>query len=473
MRTAGKLALIAALAAGSVLAAYALPPFMLLAGAGATVAVAAVLLVVFGSSKRPTAGLSVLLLVAVLVPIEFPAGGGALNVCLGIAAVICGAFLLRSVAMSGRGRLDGSRAVLASLTFAASAIVSFLVGQYQWFPAAHAPLRAQVGGLAVFLVSASLFVVVGHQVTSVRQLRRLTWLFVGSGALAVLTTFSSTFDIRLGSITISNSSSIGSTFWTWLVALSLGQALFNAELRAPARAAAGGVAMLALGRGLFDAFSWTSGWLPPLVAVAVLLLFRFPRAAISIVLLGVTPALLYAGPFLQTWMVGESHSAVTRIEAARVMWKLIEQNPWLGFGPANYYHYTHLFPILGWWVAFSSHNNYVDLMAQTGLVGLLAFGWFVAEVLRLAVRLLHRTGRGFERAYLLSAIAGLAGSLVSGLLGDWIVPFAYNVGVRGFRSSMLLWFFLGGVVALKRIASGSLGGVHRHPESAAVGVGGR
>ncbi len=53
----------------------------------------------------------------------------------------------------------------------------------------------------------------------------------------------------------------------------------------------------------------------------------------------------------------------------------------------------------------------------------------------------------------MGAIAGLAGSLVSGLLADWIIPFTYNIGIRGFRSSLLFWFFLGGVLSLKRIAS--------------------
>ena len=135
------------------------------------------------------------------------------------------------------------------------------------------------------------------------------------------------------------------------------------------------------------------------------------------------------------------------------MWQVIQYNPWLGFGPANYHHYTALFPILGWWVRFNSHNNYIDLVGQTGLIGLILFGWVAVEVLRLAVKLRHRLGSGFERAYVFGAIGGLAGSLVSGLLADWIIPFTYNVGVRGFRSSLLFWFFLGGVLSLKRMGS--------------------
>jgi hypothetical protein len=32
-----------------------------------------------------------------------------------------------------------------------------------------------------------------------------------------------------------------------------------------------------------------------------------------------------------------------------------------------------------------------------------------------------------------------------------IIPFVYNVGVRGFRSSMLFWLFAGGVLAIDRL----------------------
>jgi hypothetical protein len=38
--------------------------------------------------------------------------------------------------------------------------------------------------------------------------------------------------------------------------------------------------------------------------------------------------------------------------------------------------------------------------------------------------------------------------IVAGMLGDWVLPFFYNVGMRGFPSSMLGWFFLGGLVSL-------------------------
>jgi hypothetical protein len=58
---------------------------------------------------------------------------------------------------------------------------------------------------------------------------------------------------------------------------------------------------------------------------------------------------------------------------------------------------------------------------------------------------------GFPRAYVYGALGGLAGTLFSGMLGDWILPFVYNVGLEGFRASGLAWMFLGAVVALEQM----------------------
>jgi hypothetical protein len=167
-------------------------------------------------------------------------------------------------------------------------------------------------------------------------------------------------------------------------------------------------------------------------------------------------ALYWAGRLGSLLLENEQYSLVTRTEALKVLWVLFEKNPILGLGPANYPHYTLLYPILGWYVRFNSHNNYADLVLQSGLLGLVAFCWFVLETTRITFRLLHSRAVGdFGRAYAIGALGGTAGALVSGILADWIIPFYYNIGVRGFRSSLFFWFFLGGVLALKRIVSGN------------------
>jgi hypothetical protein len=53
----------------------------------------------------------------------------------------------------------------------------------------------------------------------------------------------------------------------------------------------------------------------------------------------------------------------------------------------------------------------------------------------------------------IGALGGLVGTVVSGMLGDWFLPFVYNVGLEGMRASMFIWIFLGGLVALAKIYS--------------------
>jgi len=401
--------------------------------------------------------MALLLVSAALAPLEFRQGRSGLSVCLLLAAFLCGFWILRMVVVQQRVVFDRSRIVVAALAFMAVAALSFVIGQYPWFPTEPAPMRAQVGGLMVFLLSGGLFLLVGHTVRSLAQLRYLTWVFVGASAATLLTMLIPGLDIGVGSIAITSHSSVGSLFFIWIVATSVAQALWNRSLPPLARFLLMAVAGLALARALFLTFSWSSGWLPTLVALGTLLFLRFPRLTLASALLVTTPALIVSVRAWEALMVNESYSFMTRIEALWVMLDVIQYDPWFGFGPANYPFYTPLFSILGYRIKFNSHNNYIDLLAQTGVIGLLAFCWFATEALRLALRIFGRQSDGFERAYAAGAVAGIVGSLVAGLLADWIVPFVYNIGLAGFRSSLLFWFFPGGLLALGRLSRAGAG----------------
>jgi hypothetical protein len=236
------------------------------------------------------------------------------------------------------------------------------------------------------------------------------------------------------------------------VALAFGQAAFNRRLHPGWRLALGGLALAALCTGLFQVGWWASGWLPPLVAVAVILWVGAPRLGLLATLLGGAVAALNLQNVFGLLMINEQYSAMTRWEAWRTLAEIVKFNPVLGLGPANYYHYTPLYSILGWYVKFNSHNQYVDIVAQTGLLGLACFLWFAWEVGRLGWRLRTRVTEGFAQAYVYGALGGLVGTLVAGMLADWVLPFVYNVGLVGFRSSVLAWLFLGGLVSLEQMA---------------------
>jgi hypothetical protein len=46
----------------------------------------------------------------------------------------------------------------------------------------------------------------------------------------------------------------------------------------------------------------------------------------------------------------------------------------------------------------------------------------------------------------------VAGTLVAAGLGDWVLPFVYNIGLIGLRASLLGWLFLGGLLVVEKLA---------------------
>ena len=94
------------------------------------------------------------------------------------------------------------------------------------------------------------------------------------------------------------------------------------------------------------------------------------------------------------------------------------RNPITGLGPAAYRPYANMKPLLygrAYWVApqINSHNNYVDLFAHGGILGLALFFWFAWEVARLGSRLRKRYApSGFAAGYVNGMLAAGAGALV-------------------------------------------------------------
>ena len=93
----------------------------------------------------------------------------------------------------------------------------------------------------------------------------------------------------------------------------------------------------------------------------------------------------------------------------------------------------------------------MDLFAQVGLLGLALFFWFAVEVIRLGLRLRARFTEGFAPAMSMPCWRPGSAHWSSWLFADWILPFVYNIGFPGFQASVLVWLFLGGLVALEQM----------------------
>jgi hypothetical protein len=312
-------------------------------------------------------------------------------------------------------------------------------------------MRAQFGGLAIFGLSAGAFWLVGHQVREIRWLSAITWFFLIIGAVYM----TARLVPPLGGVILSvipRQAQVESLLWVSLVALAGGQALFNRSLARKMRLALFGLVLVTLFVGWTQSRVWVSGWLPPLVVLVTLVWLRSRKLGVAVILMGLL-FVVTTSQDLPTLLVDlKSYSIFTRQEARDILLsQMLPVDPLLGFGPANYYWYASLFPILGYHVVFNSHNQYVDLLLQTGILGTACYLWFFATVLLLGWRLRRLAPEGFAQAYVYGAFALAVGMLVAGMLGDWVIPFVYNIGLSGFRSSVLGWLFLGGLLVIEQM----------------------
>lgn len=386
-------------------------------------------------------------LVAVLAGMAIPFSGPSnSNATMVFVALLTGIWLFDMIFIKREFKLVSSITVLPLLLLAGVAVLAFGVGQLPWYTFAEpATLGGQLGGLSLFILSPAAFLLVAHQVRNVRSLQILTWSFVLLSSILVIGRLIPGIGGTIGYLYSRTES--GSLFWTWLVALVFGQLFLNNRLHISVRI---GLSLL-LGVIFYATFiqtsSWKSGWVPPLITIVAIVGLRFWKLGVVLLPFGVLPASWLTSYAIAT----DQYSYSTRLDAWQIVLEIAKVNPILGLGPANYRAYTILFPIRGYAVEFNSHSQYIDLIAETGILGLLCFLWIFAAVAWVGWKLRDRVPAGFPRAYVYGALGGLVGTLVAGALGDWVIPFFYNITLGGFRASVLGWLFLGGLVALEQI----------------------
>jgi len=310
--------------------------------------------------------------------------------------------------------------------------------------ARQAPLNAQVGGFSIFLFSIGGLLLSANLIKDIRWLKIIVWTFIGISSFYII---SRTLNLDVISGLYHYAFIAQSMFWTWLVTLTASQVIYNTTLKRRVWWLLIALLALTFYVAIFKGYEWKSGWVPPLIAVGVLLGLRFRRLIVFVL-----PFVAIAGLYAVVGLVGtENYSWGTRVDAWRIVLEIGRVSPLFGMGFANYYWYTPLFPIRGWSVSFNSHSQFIDLIAETGYIGLLVFLWLFFALGRLSWRLTKQFPDGFARAYAYGVLAGIVATLVAAYLGDWVLPFVYNVGLPGFRAGILPWIFMGGVISLEQI----------------------
>ena len=403
---------------------------------------------IFFYIRNPPIGLLALLFVALLISIEVGTGTRTgINLVVFLIPILLGVWVVDMVVRKRKFSFVASRPIYPLIALAFVSVLAFGIGQLPWFAYARgAPLRSQIAGLAIFLLSVAAFMLVANLIHELRWLKRLTWFFLFLGTIFMIVRSIPALSSAVSDYLPRGGG--GSLLYVWLVAIAFSQLLINRKLSWYWRILIIGLLVLTFYVAIVRQFNWKSGWVPVIAVLWVVILLRSPRAGILLALL----SLIFLRDIPSLILSSEEYSYTTRLIAWKIIWvEIIKVNPLLGLGPANYYFYTPLFPILGYSVQFNSHNNFVDIVAQIGLLGLACLLWFVVEMVLLGWGLMKKVEEDFSRAYVIGVLAGLAGTLAAGMLGDWIFPFVYNVGVRGLHTSVIGWIFMGGLVVIQQI----------------------
>jgi O-antigen ligase len=102
--------------------------------------------------------------------------------------------------------------------------------------------------------------------------------------------------------------------------------------------------------------------------------------------------------------------ALTRLTIFGVAIDLIRGSPWTGIGYGGFPAYTvGLLPDM-----IDTHNLYLKLWAETGIVGMLAYIWMKANVVRIALEVRHTSPVMYSVAF--AVLAGTTAEMIHGMV---------------------------------------------------------
>lgn len=384
-----------------------------------------------------------LLMTAALVRFSLPTGTQSRIVAsLLLSALLVGLWLIRSLLIDKQLRLLPSPMNRPLVAIVAASVFSYVWGNTFRDPLVS-PWRTwpivQVAALAVMVLLPGVLFLAANTVPNVHWVDRLCWLTVGIGAL-VLVLKAVESDTRM--------INTGGLFSLWFVSLLYSQLLFNRRLPLLVKVVLSGLLLAWLYHRFVLNVRWLAGWIPPAFAIGVVTFIRSKRWFLVLMILLAMFFFLQWDKFAQEVVAGEAaESGVTRLAAWVANWRVTGRHFLFGTGPAGYaVYYVSYFPQ----EAMATHSNYIDILSQLGIVGLLLYLWFLGSAVAAAVRTWRRwRGRdGSGEALSVAILAGCVGVIIAMGLGDWLVPFVYTQTIAGFDHALYSWLWLGLMVPL-------------------------
>lgn len=390
---------------------------------------------------------------ALFVPITFPTGTGSrLAMSMLIVVVFFGLWVLRSFTTDKRFTIKPSPVNFPLLAF--FGVVAFSVFWSILFrdPMVFVPdtfVIVQIASALVMIFLPITLLMVGNFIESTRQLKIMAWMMIAAGVVGFIKDYTGLplpVDIR-------------GMFALWVIGLAFGFAIFIKHMHWTLRAFLFILVAVWIWWNFGINISWVAGWLPALVALAILTWIHSKKLSMLMLAFVLALFLLNSDYYLGKVLQNETQeSGFTRLAAWKANWSVTREHLIFGTGPAGYaVYYMTYFPT----DAMATHSNYIDLVAQTGIVGTVFCLWFFGSLVRIGIRLSKRLrGRGdFAEALANVSLAGTIACIIIMAFGDWLFPFAYTQTIEGFNYAVYNWLFMGAILVLDRLYPPTMEGI--------------
>jgi hypothetical protein len=391
-----------------------------------------------------------ILAVAIFIPITLPTGTGSrLAISMVVEVMFLGLWILRSMTVERRFTIKPSPMNLPLAGFFGVVIVSVFWSIIFRDPFVFVPTTfviVQIASAMVMILLPLALLMVGNFVESTQPLLIMTVIMLIAGMLGLakyLVGIPLPVDTR-------------GLFSLWVTSLSFGLALFVKKIHWSVRAM---LLLLAAGWIYWDFIrniSWLAGWLPAMVAIGILMWMRSKKLTILFLVFMLAIIMINKDYYLGKVFQNETQeSGYTRLAAWQANWGITREHFIFGTGPAGYaVYYMTYFPTN----AMATHSNYLDMLAQTGVVGTIFLIWLFGTLVWMGFRLcLRLKGRGdFIEALANVSFAGTCACIIIMAFGDWLFPFAYTQTIEGFNYAVYNWLFMGVILVLDRLYPASV-----------------
>jgi O-antigen ligase len=363
------------------------------------------------------------------------------SVCLGLVALD---------ALSGRPAVTPRAIDRPFVLLLAAATFSFVVNLFAVDPAinrAHLKPLVSVGQLLLLAWPMAVYLFVARHVVSETTARHLLATLTVLAIPSVLVPFA-TGDLR------------SSLRWSVYFGLAVTPFCFAQMFFVRSSLGRVGLALLALTpaiNGLFIGKAFLYGFVA--VFVCVISLIRVPRLAIAGMVAGAGLYLsvivpingsLVPGPMARLVSLEEQQGSwggrSGRVQLAIDTVRIWSEHPIVGVGPGNNWPYMNHYSVID-----TPHNQYLNVLLETGLAGLVAFLALLIGCLRVGWRLYRTANSRFVEMFALGWLGYFAGMVAGGMTGDFILHSIRNGGLELFTGFYLQWVMLGMLVGLDRL----------------------